>query len=203
MRLDKTLRLAALARGLALTGPSWLARAAQLLCLAAALAIFASGQLKLSTYTGGTLLQVRAGDPHIYAIFGRAGEALAGRFAKDSSAQDFWLYGFGPNAIYALGRYFGAAGSYYYAYQIARWSNLIAVIVLLWGLFRPQFTRLGLLAAAFIVAATAFVAIPLLFPTAIARMPPTWQGCATHPCCCSLSVPGLHHKKQHGFRSSN
>ena len=164
MRLDQTLGLAALARGLGLTGPSWLPRAAQWLWLVVALAIFASGQLKLSTYTGGTLLYVRAGDPHIYWIFGRAGEALAGRFAKDPSAQDIWNYGFGPSAIYALGRYFGAVGSYYYAYQIARWSNLVAVIVLLWGLFRPQFTRLGLLAAAFMVAATAFVAIPLLFP---------------------------------------
>ena len=107
MRLDQTLRLAALARGLSFTGPSWLARTAQLLCLAVAFATFASGQLKLSTYTGGTLLQVRAGDPHIYSIFGRAGEALAGRFAKDPSAQDVSEYGFGPSAIYALGRYFG------------------------------------------------------------------------------------------------
>ena len=164
VRLDQTLKLAAIARGLGLTGPSWLPRAAQLLCLAAALAIFASGQLKLSTYTGGTLLQVTAGDPHIYTIFGRAGEALAGRFAQDPSARDISAYGFGPSAIYALGRYFGAVGSYHYAYQIARWSNLIAVIVLLWALFRPQFTRLGVLASALIVVAAAFVAIPLLFP---------------------------------------
>ena len=164
LRLDQTLRLAAVARGLAFTGPSWLTRNALLLCLAVALTIFASGQLKLSTYTGATLLQVRAGDPHIYSIFGRAGEALAGRFAQDPSAPDVSEYGFGPSAVYALGRYFGAAGGYYYAYQIARWSNLIAVLVLLWGLFRPQLTRLSLVAAVSIAAATAFVAIPLLFP---------------------------------------
>jgi hypothetical protein len=164
VRLDQTLKLAAIARGLGLTGPSWLPRAAQWLCLAAALAIFASGQLKLSTYTGGTLLQVVAGDPHIYTIFGRAGEALAGRFAQDPSARDIPAYGFGPSAIYALGRHFRAVGSYHYAYQIARWSNLIAVIVLLWGLFRPQFTRLGVLASALMVVAAAFVAIPLLLP---------------------------------------
>lgn len=164
MRLDQTLKLAAFARHLSLTGPSWLPRAVQLLCLAVALVIFASGQLKLSTYTGGTLLQVVAGDPHIYWVFGRSGEALAGRFAQDPSARDVLAYGFGPSAIYALGRYFGAVGSYYYAYQLARWSNLVAVMVLIWSLFTPRFTRLSILALALTLVAAAFVAIPLLFP---------------------------------------
>jgi hypothetical protein len=164
MHLDQVLKLAAIARGLRLTGPSWLRRAVQLLCLTVALVIFASGQLKLSTYTGGTLLQVVAGDPHIYWVFGRSGEALAARFAQDPSARDVSAYGFGPSAIYALGRYFGAVGSYYYAYQLARWSNLVAVMVLIWGLFTPRFTRLSILALALTLAAAAFVAIPLLFP---------------------------------------
>lgn len=166
--LDRALRLADLGNVLGRSGPRWLAGSVLFLCFAIALAIFAYGQIKISTYTGDTLLQVVAGDPHIYTIFGRAGETLAGRFAADTSSNRSFIYGFGPAAIYALGRHLGVAGSYYYSYQISRWSSLVPVIVLFWALFRPQFSRLGYLSTAVIVFAASLIAIPLLFPNSYA-----------------------------------
>ena len=161
---DRALRLAALSRVLNLSPSRWFVRVVLLVCLVVALAIFTWGQIKLSSYDGTNLLQVQAGDPHIYAIFGEAGETLVGRFSPNASETNLYAYGFGPAAIYAVGRHIGATGSYFYAYQIARWSNLFAVLVLLGALFQPQFSRLGYFPTALILAAAAFIAIPLLFP---------------------------------------
>jgi hypothetical protein len=162
--LDRGLRLTKLANLLRKAGPNWGARGALFFCCAIVLAVFTWGQIKISTYTEGPLRQAIAGDPHIYAIFGRAGEELLGRFTADASGNGRLVYGFGPAALYALGRSLGAGGGYYYSYQIARWSNLVAVMILFWALFRPHWSRLGNFSTVVIVHAALIVAIPLLLP---------------------------------------
>ncbi|WP_025662200.1 hypothetical protein [Rhizobium sp. IBUN] len=164
VRFDRAFGLARLSRVFNLPPPRWLARVVLSLCVAMGLTIFVLGQLHLSSSQGATL-QVQAGDPHIYAIFGQAGETLIGRFSSSTSSQNLYAYGFGPAAIYAIGRHLGATATYFYAYQIARWSNLFVVLVLFGALFRPRLPRLGYLPTALIVLATAVVTTPLLFPS--------------------------------------
>lgn len=174
-RVDRWLRLDALARFFAQNERNSIGRAILLSCFVIALAVFAWGQSKGSFYTGRDLVRITSSDPHIYSVFGKQGEILAGRFDQ-ATTEPAAYYGVGPSLIYTSGRLLGASPGYSYAYQLARWSNLLVVLVLLWGILDWRGPRPFVIPSIAVAALATTIAILLLLPNSFGVFAPNIAG---------------------------